>query len=167
MLGRVSSSTECVVQFDIYSLDRIQTIPFVLELRSLLDWVCTDSTLSLFHWLKMEDIYANIYILKCYRTAEKVRRENFIVLCLRPNLCENAGQVYIFQGRETRISLCSQQHWYTTCVHVMCVRNNVLMNYDSIISTKFLLKKVIDTDLIEPNHCWREISLNISKFKNE
>lgn len=55
-----------------FSPDRIQTIPFVLELRGLLDWVCTDSTLSLFHWLKMEDIYANIYILKCYRTAEKV-----------------------------------------------------------------------------------------------
>lgn len=52
---------------------RIQTIPFVLELRGLLDWVCTDSTLTLFHWLKMEDIYANIYILKCYRTAEKVK----------------------------------------------------------------------------------------------
>ena len=53
-----------------------------MELRSLLDWVCTDSTLSLFHWLKMEDIYANIYILKCYRTAEKVEK----VLSLSPEV---------------------------------------------------------------------------------
>ena len=51
---------------------RIQSIPFLLELRSVLDWVCTDTTLSLSHWLKMEDIYANIYILKCWRDSEKV-----------------------------------------------------------------------------------------------
>ena len=39
----------------------------------MLDWVCTDTTLTLYHWLKMEDIYANIYVLKCYRESEKVR----------------------------------------------------------------------------------------------
>lgn len=50
-----------------------QAIPFLLELRSVLDWVCTDTTLTLYHWLKMEDIYANIYVLKCYRESEKVR----------------------------------------------------------------------------------------------
>jgi len=49
----------------------IQSIPFLLELRSVLDWVCTDTTLTLSHWLKMEDIYANIYILKCWRDSEK------------------------------------------------------------------------------------------------
>lgn len=49
-----------------------QAIPFLLELRSVLDWVCTDTTLTLYHWLKMEDIYANIYVLKCYRESEKV-----------------------------------------------------------------------------------------------
>ncbi|XP_031574449.1 piezo-type mechanosensitive ion channel component 2-like [Actinia tenebrosa] len=48
-----------------------QAIPFLLELRSVLDWACTDTTLSLYHWLKMEDIYANIYVLKCYRESEK------------------------------------------------------------------------------------------------
>lgn len=48
-----------------------QAIPFLLELRSVLDWVCTDTTLTLYHWLKMEDIYANIYVLKCYRESEK------------------------------------------------------------------------------------------------
>jgi len=48
-----------------------QAIPFLLELRSVLDWVCTDTTLTLYHWLKMEDIYANIYVLKCYRESER------------------------------------------------------------------------------------------------
>ena len=63
----------------------------MLELRGLLDWVCTDSTLSLFHWLKMEDIYANIYILKCYRTAEKVSGGG-IMFYPRLGLYGNAGQ---------------------------------------------------------------------------
>ena len=61
-----------------------QAIPFLLELRSVLDWVCTDTTLTLFHWLKMEDIYANIYVLKCYRESEKVscaRGDRRIYLC--------------------------------------------------------------------------------------
>ena len=57
-----------------YLVTSFQAIPFLLELRSVLDWVCTDTTLTLYHWLKMEDIYANIYVLKCYRESEKVRR---------------------------------------------------------------------------------------------
>ena len=56
-----------------YVITSFQAIPFLLELRSVLDWVCTDTTLTLYHWLKMEDIYANIYVLKCYRESEKVR----------------------------------------------------------------------------------------------
>jgi len=56
---------------------RIQAIPFLLELRSVLDWVCTKTTLTLNHWLKMEDIYANIFIMKCWRDSEKVR--NFLL----------------------------------------------------------------------------------------
>ncbi|KAL5021686.1 hypothetical protein ScPMuIL_000841 [Solemya velum] len=45
-------------------------IPFLLELRSLMDWMWTDTTLSVGSWLQMEDIYSNIYLLKCWRTAE-------------------------------------------------------------------------------------------------
>ena len=57
----------------LFNLISFQAIPFLLELRSVLDWVCTDTSLTLYHWLKMEDIYANIYVLKCYRESEKVR----------------------------------------------------------------------------------------------
>lgn len=56
-----------------------QAIPFLLELRSVLDWVCTDTTLTLYHWLKMEDIYANIYVLKCYRESEKVSNTDILL----------------------------------------------------------------------------------------
>ncbi|XP_053400970.1 piezo-type mechanosensitive ion channel component 2-like isoform X3 [Mercenaria mercenaria] len=46
-------------------------IPFLLELRTLMDWMWTNTTMAVGSWLQMEDIYANIYILKCYRVIEK------------------------------------------------------------------------------------------------
>lgn len=38
--------------------------PFLFELRALMDWIWTDSSMPLFEWLKMEDIFANVYELK-------------------------------------------------------------------------------------------------------
>lgn len=37
-----------------------------------MDWVWTDTTLSLSDWMCVEDIYANIFIIKCNREMEKV-----------------------------------------------------------------------------------------------
>ncbi|KAI8491937.1 mechanosensitive ion channel [Branchiostoma belcheri] len=48
-----------------------QVVPFLVELRYVMDWVWTDTTLGLSSWLQMEDIYANIFCLKCMREAEK------------------------------------------------------------------------------------------------
>ncbi|KAL4234818.1 hypothetical protein ACF0H5_006459 [Mactra antiquata] len=45
-------------------------IPFLLELRTLMDWMWTNTTMAIGSWLQMEDIYANIYILKCFRVIE-------------------------------------------------------------------------------------------------
>eukprot|EP00794_Sanderia_malayensis_P018687 gene18687-20574_t len=52
-------------------LTKSYTLTSGILFQGVLDWVCTDTTLSLSHWLKMEDIYANIYILKCWRDSEK------------------------------------------------------------------------------------------------
>ncbi|WAR12827.1 PIEZ2-like protein [Mya arenaria] len=46
-------------------------IPFLLELRTLMDWIWTNTTMAIGSWLQMEDIYANIYVLKCQRVIEK------------------------------------------------------------------------------------------------
>lgn len=48
-------------------------IPFLTELRAVMDWVWTDTTLSLSSWICVEDIYAHIFVLKCWRESEKVR----------------------------------------------------------------------------------------------
>lgn len=45
-------------------------IPFLYELRTILDWVCIDSTMTIFDWLKMEDIFSNIYLIRCARQSE-------------------------------------------------------------------------------------------------
>lgn len=47
-------------------------IPFLTELRAVMDWVWTDTTLSLSSWICVEDIYAHIFVLKCWRESEKV-----------------------------------------------------------------------------------------------
>ncbi|CAF3646268.1 unnamed protein product [Rotaria sordida] len=46
-------------------------IPFLLELRTIMDWMFTDTALGLTNWLQLEDIYSNTYLLKCARWAEK------------------------------------------------------------------------------------------------
>lgn len=45
---------------------------FLVELRVVMDWVWTDITLFLFNWMCVEDIYVNIFIIKCSRETEKV-----------------------------------------------------------------------------------------------
>ncbi|KAM6977730.1 piezo-type mechanosensitive ion channel component 2 [Aplochiton taeniatus] len=46
-------------------------VPFLTEMRAVMDWVWTDTTLSLSSWICVEDLYANIFILKCWRESEK------------------------------------------------------------------------------------------------
>jgi len=47
-------------------------IPFLLEMRMVMDWMWTSTSMSLFTWFTMEDIFAKIYVLKCMRQGEKV-----------------------------------------------------------------------------------------------
>ncbi|KAK2530159.1 Piezo1 [Columba guinea] len=51
--------------------ERFRLVPFLVELRAVMDWVWTDTTLSLSNWMCVEDIYANVFIIKCSRETEK------------------------------------------------------------------------------------------------
>jgi hypothetical protein len=56
-----------------------RAIPFVFEIRTLLDWMCSKSALDIWETFKLEDIYQWLYIVQCdiiYRKAHK-RGETF------------------------------------------------------------------------------------------
>lgn len=46
-------------------------IPFLSEARTLLDWICIKTSLTLYEWFKMEDIYTDIFTIK-------VRKSNWL-----------------------------------------------------------------------------------------
>lgn len=49
-----------------------RAIPFVFELRTMLDWVCFETSLDLYMWFKLEDLYANLFMVRSemeYRRA--------------------------------------------------------------------------------------------------
>lgn len=45
-------------------------IPFLYILRTLLDWLCIDTTLTVMEWIKMEDIFQSVFIVRCYRQMD-------------------------------------------------------------------------------------------------
>ncbi|XP_018115987.1 piezo-type mechanosensitive ion channel component 1 isoform X2 [Xenopus laevis] len=57
--------------FNLFLFQGFRLVPFLVELRAVMDWVWTDTTLSLSNWMCVEDIYANIFIIKCSRETEK------------------------------------------------------------------------------------------------
>ncbi|XP_056158031.1 piezo-type mechanosensitive ion channel component 2-like, partial [Lampris incognitus] len=56
---------------NLFLFQGFRLVPFLTELRAVMDWVWTDTTLSLTSWICVEDIYANIFIIKCLRESEK------------------------------------------------------------------------------------------------
>ncbi len=44
-------------------------VPFLYEMRQLLDWACTATTLTLYDWLKLEDINMSLYFAAVMRAS--------------------------------------------------------------------------------------------------
>ncbi|KAF2363286.1 Piezo non-specific cation channel R-Ras-binding domain, partial [Trinorchestia longiramus] len=47
-----------------FSFKVFMYIPFLYELRTLMDWIWTDTSMNLSDWIKMEDIFVRIFKLK-------------------------------------------------------------------------------------------------------
>ncbi|XP_007937421.2 piezo-type mechanosensitive ion channel component 1 [Orycteropus afer afer] len=56
---------------NLFLFQGFRLVPFLVELRAVMDWVWTDTTLCLSNWMCVEDIYANVFIIKCSRETEK------------------------------------------------------------------------------------------------
>ncbi|KAM4833463.1 LOW QUALITY PROTEIN: piezo-type mechanosensitive ion channel component 1 [Thomomys bottae] len=56
---------------NLFLFQGFRLVPFLVELRAVMDWVWTDTTLSLSNWMCVEDIFASVFIIKCSRETEK------------------------------------------------------------------------------------------------
>ncbi|KAL6770350.1 hypothetical protein ACKKBG_A34605 [Auxenochlorella protothecoides x Auxenochlorella symbiontica] len=63
-------------RINIYSSAAFQVfvaLPFVYELRQLLDWSCTPTTLTFMDWLKLEDINMSLYFVTVLRRSRAAK----------------------------------------------------------------------------------------------
>ncbi|KAM3860328.1 piezo-type mechanosensitive ion channel component 2-like [Diretmus argenteus] len=56
---------------NLFLFQGFRMVPFLTELRAVMDWVWTDTTLSLSSWICVEDVYAHSFVLKCWRESER------------------------------------------------------------------------------------------------
>lgn len=57
--------TSKVSQINYLGFRLYRALPFLYELRCVLDWSCTTTSLTMYDWLKLEDIHASLYLVKC------------------------------------------------------------------------------------------------------
>ncbi|XP_078441364.1 piezo-type mechanosensitive ion channel component [Wolffia australiana] len=57
--------TSQVTQINYLGFRLYRALPFLYELRCVLDWSCTLTSLTMYDWLKLEDITASLYLVKC------------------------------------------------------------------------------------------------------
>ncbi|XP_072996398.1 piezo-type mechanosensitive ion channel homolog isoform X2 [Typha latifolia] len=57
--------TSKVTQVNYLGFRLYRALPFLYELRCVLDWSCTSTSLTMYDWLKLEDINASLFLVKC------------------------------------------------------------------------------------------------------
>ncbi|KAI4301844.1 hypothetical protein L6164_035084 [Bauhinia variegata] len=57
--------TSSVSRFNVLGYKLYRAIPFLYELRCVLDWSCTTTSLTMYDWLKLEDIHGSLFLVKC------------------------------------------------------------------------------------------------------
>lgn len=57
--------TSKVTQVNYLGFRLYRALPFLYELRCVLDWSCTATSLTMYDWLKLEDINSSLFLVKC------------------------------------------------------------------------------------------------------
>ncbi|KAL5566153.1 hypothetical protein UlMin_029317 [Ulmus minor] len=52
-----------------------RALPFLYELRCVLDWSCTTTSLTMYDWLKSEDIHGSLFLVKCDADLNRARHQ--------------------------------------------------------------------------------------------
>ena len=65
-------------------------IPFLFELKQVLDWACIPTSLDLFMWLKQQSLFASLFTTKC--EMERRRKDGGYVRGRARAWVEKAGQ---------------------------------------------------------------------------
>ncbi|XVE77731.1 hypothetical protein DITRI_Ditri13aG0086100 [Diplodiscus trichospermus] len=52
-----------------------RALPFLYEIRCVLDWSCTTTSLTMYDWLKLEDINASLYLVKCDAVLNRAKHK--------------------------------------------------------------------------------------------
>ncbi|CAL9756267.1 unnamed protein product [Musa acuminata subsp. burmannicoides] len=67
--------TSKVTQVHYLGFRLYRVIPFLYELRCVLDWSCTYTSLTMYDWLKLEDIYASLFLVKCDADLNRAKHQ--------------------------------------------------------------------------------------------
>ncbi|KAL7286394.1 hypothetical protein TKK_0019346 [Trichogramma kaykai] len=68
ILGNFLCKKYSIVNYTLFK--GFMVVPFLFEMRAVMDWIWTDTSMTVMDWFKMEDIFANIYQIKCMRGLE-------------------------------------------------------------------------------------------------
>ncbi|OVA11397.1 Piezo family [Macleaya cordata] len=67
--------TSDVSQVNYIGFRLYRVLPFLYELRCVLDWSCTTTSLTMYDWLKLEDIYSSLYLVKCDASLNRAKHQ--------------------------------------------------------------------------------------------
>ncbi|CAB0040178.1 unnamed protein product [Trichogramma brassicae] len=62
ILGNFLCKKYSIVNYTLFK--GFMVVPFLFEMRAVMDWIWTDTSMTAMDWFKMEDIFANIYQIK-------------------------------------------------------------------------------------------------------
>ncbi|KAF3336299.1 piezo-type mechanosensitive ion channel isoform X3 [Carex littledalei] len=140
--------TSKVTQVNYLGFRLYRALPFLYELRCVLDWSCTTTSLTMYDWLKLEDIYASLFLVKCdallnranhkigqkqskwtkfiYSSGNPTNIANPVIdVSLQVDVKAHGGRLMLFQT-----TACERIHWVELDTDVDLDPNNYLSTYN-------------------------------------